>query len=235
MISKKEKKAIFISLISLILVAVISITAIIFIRKNNKSKNDFTANNVNQISSNLSNLAIAEQKIPPNYNGIYQFNTIKSIEFDSKLTKQEIQALYNNKNITDKNELFDLLKKEKTNARDNDGELLVLQNGNINKTIGDNNNRIPIKDSAGRYIGDDNLALIIINSTNEKIYMSLNYTTKTDAINVTHNSNSNGNKLYIFKQICSKYDPSLVLINVTYEYNLYVTETEIDEKLYDFD
>lgn len=233
MISKKEKKAIFISLISLTLVAIISITAIIFIRKN-KAKNNSPANNANQVSSNLSNLAIAEQRIPPNYNGVYQFNTIKSIEFDSKLTKQEIQALYNNKNITDKNELFDLLKQEKIDARDNNGELLVLQNGNINKTIGDNKNRVPIKDSAGKYIGDDNLSLIVINSTNEKLYMSLNYTTKTDAISVSYNSKSNGAKLYIFKQICSKYDPSLVLINVTYEYNLYVTENEIDEKLYDF-
>lgn len=234
MISKKKKKAIFISLISLTLVAVIAITAVIFIRKNNKSKDNFSANNVNQISSNLSNLAIAEQKVSSNYNGIYQFNTIKSIEFDSKLTKQEIQALYKNKNITDKNELFDLLKTEKIDARDNDGELLVLQNGNINKTIGDNKNRVPVKDSAGRYIGDDNLSLITINSTNEKFYMSLNYTTRADAVNVSYNSKSNGAKLYIFKQICSKYDPSLVLINVTYEYDLYITEKEIDEKLYDF-
>lgn len=234
MISKKEKKVIFISIISLVLVAVIAITAVFLIRKNNKNKNNnLTANNVNQIDSSSSNLAIYNGEISSNYNGTYKFNTIKDVEFSEKLTKQEIQALYKNKNITNENELFDLLKQEKIDAR-NKGELLVLSNGCINKTTGTDKNRIPVQASAGTYVGDDNLSRIIINSSNEVLYMSLNYTSKNAALNLSYTAITNGTKLYIFKQIRSKYNPDLILINVTYEYDLYIIEEEIDEKIYDF-
>ncbi len=234
MISKKKKKAILISSLSLILVAVIAISAVFIVRKNKNNKNNnLVSNNMSQVDSNSSNLAIFNNDVSTNYNGTYKFNTIKEIEFSDKLTKQEIKALYNNKNVTNKNELFDLLKKEKDDAT-KDGELLVLSNGCINKTYGTDKNRIPVPQSAGTYVGDDNLSRIIITSTNEVLYMSLNYSSKNAAINLNFASSTNGTKLYIFKQICSKYDPELVLINVTYEYDLHIIEEDINDKLYDW-
>ena len=234
MISKKEKKVIIISIISLIIVAIIAILSVILIRKHTKNKtNNLISNNVNQINSNSSNLAIFNGDISTNYNGTYKFNTIKEIEFSDKLTKQEIQALYKNKNIKDKNELLALLKKEKDDATKN-GELLVLYNGCINKTYGTEKERIPIPNSAGIYVGDDNLSRVTITSSNEIFYISLNHSSKNTALNLSHEPTSNGTKLYIFKQICSKYNPNLVLINVTYEYDLHIIEEEIDEEIYDF-
>ena len=234
MISKKEKKVILISIISLILAAVIAISAVFIFRKIKRNKNnDLISSNMSQIDSSSSNLAIFNGYISTNYNGTYKFNTIKDIEFSDKLTKQEIQALYKNKNITNKNELFELLKKEKDDAK-KDGELLVLSNGCINKTYGTEKNRIPVPKSAGTYVGDDNLSRVIITSSNEVFYISLNYSSKNAALNLSYSSTTNGTKLYLFKQICSKYNPDLVLINVTYEYDLHIIEEEIDEEIYDF-
>ena len=234
MISKKEKKVIFISILSLVLVAAIAITSVFLIRKNKNSSNPPTTEQVGDISSNLSNKAIADGVIPYNYNGTYKFNTIKSIEFSDKLTPQEIRALYKNKNINNKNELFDLLKQEKVKATEKNGELLVLYNGNINKTIGGDKNPEPVMNSAGIYVGDDNLALVRILSTNETFYISLNYQSKDSAVQVSEQSQQIGTKLYIFKKIYSKYDPELELINITYEYDLHIIEEEIDEEIYDF-
>ena len=94
MISKKEKKVILISILSLVLVAVIAITSVFIVRKTKSTSNSPETEQVGDIVSNLSNKAIADGKIPYNYNGTYKFNTIKSIEFSPKLTPQEIKALY---------------------------------------------------------------------------------------------------------------------------------------------
>lgn len=233
MISKKKKKAIFISIISLVLVAVISIGTVFVLRKKSDKNNNLTSSNMSQVDTNSSNLAIFNGDVSTNYNGTYKFNTIKDIELSDKLTKQEIQALYKNKNVSNQNELFDLLKQEKADSTKN-GELLVLSNGCINKTYGTDKNRIPVPQSAGTYVGDDNLSRVIITGTNEVFYISLNYSSKNAALNLSYSSITNGTKLYIFKQICSKYDPDLVLINITYEYELYVIEEEIDEEIYDW-
>ncbi len=234
MVSKKEKKVIVISIISLILVAVVAISAVFIVRKKNKDKeNSLISSNMSQIDTNLTNLAIFNGDVSSNYNGTYKFNTIKDIEFSDKLTKQEIQALYKNKNVSNENELFDLLKKEKDDAT-KDGELIVLSNGCINKTYGTNKNRIPVPKSAGTYVGDDNLSRVTITSSKEIFFISLNYSSKNAALNLSYTSTTNGTKLYIFKQICSKYDPDLVLINVTYEYDLHIIEEEIDEEIYDW-
>ena len=234
MVSKKEKKVIFISIISLILVAVIAIGAVFIVRKKNKDKNnDLISSNMSQVDTNSINKAIYDGDVSTNYNGTYKFNTIKDIEFSDKLTKQEIQALYKNKNVSNQNELFDLLKKEKDEATKT-GELLVLSNGVIFKTYGTDKNRIPVPKSEGTYTGDDNLSRIIITGSKEVLFMSLNYSSKNTALNLSYSSTTNGTKLYIFKQICSKYDPDLVLINVTYEYDLHIIEEEIDEEIYDW-
>ena len=177
--------------------------------------------------------AIFNGDVSANYNGTYKFKTIKDLEFSDKLTKQEIQALYKNKNVSNKNELFDLLKKEKDDAA-KAGELLVLSDGCINKTTGTDKNRIPVLNSEGEFVGDDNISRVTIFSTNEIFFMSLNYSSKNAALNLSYSSITNGTKLYIFKQICSKYNPDLVLINITYEYELYVIEEEIDEEIYDW-
>lgn len=233
MISKKEKKVIIISIISLILVAAIAISAIFIIRKKKNNDESLISSNMSQVDTNSSNLAIFNGDVSTNYNGTYKFNTIKDIELSDKLTKQEINALYKNKNISNENELFNLLKTEKDDATKN-GELLVLSNGCINKTYGTDKNRIPVPQSAGTYVGDDNLSRVIITGTNEVFYISLNYSSKNAALNLAYGPTSNGTKLYVFKQICSKYDPDLVLINVTYEYDLHIIEEEIDEEIYDF-
>lgn len=235
MISKKEKKFIIISMISLVLVAVISITCVFMFRKNkNKQQSSPVSEQVNFILSNFSNKAIADGVIPYNYNGIYKFSNIKDIDFSDKLTVQEINALYKNKNVKNKNELFDLLKQEKTKASEINGELLVLYNGNINKTVGGDKNPKPVLNSDGYYVGDDNLAFVRISSTNETFYISLNYKSKDSAIQPNENTSQDGTKLYVFKKIYSKYDPDLVLINITYEYNLHIIEEEINEEIYDF-
>ena len=233
MISKKEKKVIVISIISLILVAVIAISVLFIVRKKKNNDDSLISSNMSQVDTNSSNLAIFNGDVSTNYNGTYKFNTIKDIEFSDKLTKQEIQALYKNKNVSSQNELFDLLKQEKADSTKN-GELLVLSNGCINKTYGTDKNRIPVPQSAGTYVGDDNLSRVIITGTNEVFYISLNYSSKNAALNLAYGSISNGTKLYVFKQICSKYDPDLVLINVTYEYDLHIIEEDIDEEIYDW-
>lgn len=233
MISKKEKKVIVISIISLILVAVIAISVLFIVRKKKNNDDSLISSNMSQIDTNSSNLAIFNGDVSTNYNGTYKFNTVKKIELSDKLTKQEINALYKNKNISNENELFNLLKTEKDDATKN-GELLVLSNGCINKTYGTDKNRIPVPQSAGTYVGDDNLSRVIITGTNEVFYISLNYSSKNAALNLAYGSTSNGTKLYVFKQICSKYDPDLVLINVTYEYDLHIIEEDIDEEIYDW-
>ena len=233
MISKKEKKVIVISIISLILVAVIAISAVFIIRRKKNDNNNLISSNMSQIDSSSPNRAIYLGEVSRNYDGTYKFNTIKDIEFSDKLTKQEIKALYKNKNVSNKNELFDLLKQEKDDATKN-GELLVLSDGCINKTFGTDKNRIPVPQSAGTFTGDDNLSKVVITGTKEVFFMSLNYSSKNAAINLSYGSSTNGTKLYIFKQICSKYDPDLVLINVTYEYDLHIIEEEIDEEIYDW-
>ena len=233
MISKKEKKVIVISIISLILVAVIAISAVFIIRRKKNDNNNLISSNMSQIDSSSPNRAIYLGEVSRNYDGTYKFNTIKDIEFSDKLTKQEIKALYKNKNVSNKNELFDLLKQEKDDATKN-GELLVLSDGCINKTFGTDKNRIPVPQSAGTFTGDDNLSKVVITGTKEVFFMSLNYSSKNAAINLSYGASTNGTKLYIFKQICSKYDPDLVLINVTYEYDLHIIEEEIDEEIYDF-
>ena len=233
MISKKKKKAIFISIISLVLIAVISIGTVFVLRKKSDKNNNLTSSNMSQVDSNLLTEAIFNGDVSANYNGTYKFKTIKDLEFSDKLTKQEIQALYKNKNVSNKNELFDLLKKEKDDAT-KAGELLVLSDGCINKTTGTDKNRIPVLNSEGKFVGDDNISRVTIFSTNEIFYMSLNYSSKNAALNLSYSSITNGTKLYIFKQIRSKYDPDLVLINITYEYELYVIEEEIDEEIYDW-
>ena len=50
-----------------------------------------------------------------------------------------------------------------------------------------------------------------------------------DALAVSQNSNSDGTKLYLFQKIYSKYDPELVLINITYVYEINSVEEEFDE------
>ena len=231
MVSKKKKKIILISIISLVLIAAIAI-GIVFIVKNKKTSNSDTpiAGQVN-ISSNASNKAIADGLIPTNYNGVYKFSSL-DLEFSENLNHQEKQALLNNKGVGDLNALKDLLKREKQNQLKSSGELLVLRDGNFNRTTG--KNQTPVKNSAGRYIGDDNLSLVTINSTNEQFYISLNYSSHKDALAVSQNSNSDGTKLYLFQKIYSKYDPELVLINITYVYEINSVEEEFDESIYDF-
>ena len=166
MISKKKKKAIFISIISLVLVAVISIGTVFVLRKKSNKNNNLTSSNMSQVDSNLLTEAIFNGDVSANYNGTYKFKTIKDLEFSDKLTKQEIQALYKNKNVSNKNELFDLLKKEKDDAA-KAGELLVLSDGCINKTTGTDKNRTPVLNSEGKFVGDDNISRVTIFSTNE--------------------------------------------------------------------
>ena len=109
MISKKEKKVIIISIISLILVAAIAISAIFIIRKKKNNDESLISSNMSQVDTNSSNLAIFNGDVSTNYNGTYKFNTIKDIELSDKLTKQEINALYKNKNISNENEFVSFI------------------------------------------------------------------------------------------------------------------------------
>lgn len=235
MVSKKKKKIILISIISVLLVAIIAISSI-FIVKNNKNKIPETPvaeqTSQNEVISNVSNKAIADGNIPANYNGVYEFKTL-TLEFAENLNYQEKQALLSNKGVSDVNGLLDLLKQQKLNEIKSTGELLVLYNGNINTSVG-RENPTYVPESAGTYVGDDNLALVTITKTQETYYISLNYQSKDAATQVSENSESDGTKLYIFKKIYSKYQPDLVLLNITYEYDLYVVEEEFDKTIYDF-
>ena len=236
MVSKKKKRIILISILSVVLVAVIAVSSIFIVKnnKNKKSSNVPTAEQVGQTDTNGSNKAILDKKVSANYHGIYVFSNIKDIEFSDELNATEIRALFKNKNVSNKNELFDLLKKEKVSAANDKGELIVIYNGNINETIGKGDEATTVSGSEGTFVGDDNLSLVTITSTKEEYYISLNYKSKDLATTVSEESSADGTKLYVFKKIYSKYDPSLVLIDITYEYNLLVIEEEIDESIYDF-
>lgn len=237
MVSKKKKRIILISILSFVLIAVIAISSI-FIVKNSKDKknksNVPTSQNVSQTDTNGINKDILDKKVSSNYNGTYVFNTIKDIEFSDKLNATEIRALYKNKNVSNKNELFDLLKKEKLSEKET-GERIIIYNGNINKVIEKDNISTPIEGTEGYFYGNDDLSEVTITNTNETFFISLHYKSKDAAVVVSEKTSTNGTKLYVMRKIYSKYDPTLVLINITYEYDLLVIEEELDESIYDFE
>lgn len=246
MVSKKKKKIILFSLISILLIAVILISAVFVVKKNkNKNKNNSaTPPATSQMTdTNLSNMAIADGKVSLNYQGSYIFNTIKTIEFSDELKEDpyKLGILFSNEGVKNENELFDKLKKDKVNAAKT-GELIVIsvsenENtgklvGNINKTV----NNIPVSGSAGTFVGDDNLSLVRLTNSDDYYYISLHYKSKDDAIAVSDKTASvDGTKLYVYERLFSKKDPDRVLVNIVYEYNLYVVDEIIDKDIYEID
>ena len=238
MVSKKKKrKIILFSIASVILASIIAVSVIFIIRKkDNKTDNAPTANQTTDSISNMSNMAIADGLVSSNFNGTYVFNTIKDIEYSDELLEnpRKLAALFKNKGVKNENELFDLLKSEKRTAAV-DGELIVIHDGNISTTTGGIKNPKPVAGSAGKFVGDDNLSLVTLNGSGKQYYISLNYKSKDSAIEVSDNqTDTNGTKLYIFERIYSSEKPDVLLINIVYEYNLFVIEEEINESIYDF-
>ena len=246
MVAKKKKKIILISIISVLLVAVIAISGVFIVRKrkSNNGNNAPTANQTTDSVSNMSNMAIADGKVSSNYIGVYKFNTIKNIEYGDELleNKRKLDALFKNKGVKNENELFDLLKRDKKESADK-GELIVISVnedgndvvGNIHKVTGGIKNPKPILGTVGTFVGDDNLSLVTLVGTKEQYYISLNYKSKSDAIEVSDAStNTNGTKLYVFERIYSSKDPNVLLINIVYEYDLVVYEEDINDSIYDF-
>lgn len=235
MVSKKKKRIILISIISLVLVVAIVIGSIFLIKKDKADEpNTPSAEQVTDttIQSNTSNKDIAEGNIPQNYNGTYKFSSL-SLVWNENLNYQEKQALLSNKGVGDFNALNDMMKQTEIDNFEKNNELLVLQNGNINKTTG-KDNPTPIKESAGKYVGNDNLAKVTSIDSNEIYYISLKYDSFNEATLANKESKTDGSVLYLFKKIYSKYDPEVLLLTVTYKYELYVIEPEFDETIYDF-
>lgn len=233
MVSKKKKKIIWISIVSLTLIAAIAIGSIFIFRKNkNNSPTTPPAENVNTISSNVANKAIADGLVSRDYDGTYKFSSI-AFEFSDKLTAREIEAIYKNKGVKDRNGLAAYLKEQEYNKANNLGEHIVISDGTIQKNTGSYENPIPVNDSIGTFVGNNDLSLVTLLNTNKQYYISLNYTNKSDAINVLQSTNTTGTKLFIFEKIYSAYDPELLLINITYIYDLVVIDN-FNENIYDF-
>ncbi len=239
MVSKKKKKIILISITSLVLVAAIAISAVFLVRKKKNKVPDsgpVAEQTGNSSSSNATNKAIADGLVSSNYNGVYIYTAL-DVEYAEGLSYQEKQAILANKQVLDFNSLKDKLKQEEKLRTEKAGELLVLQNGNLNKTTGIENPK-PVYGSSASYVGDDNLSLVTVNNTGHQYFISLNYSSKDDAIAVNGNISYDSKKqtLYIFEKIYSKKagHEDLHLLNITYIYELYETNEDFDDSAYDF-
>lgn len=239
MISKKEKKVILISAISLILIAVIAISAVFIIRSKTKKGSDETPPPVQSspvtFDSNSSNKDIALGNIPYEYNNFYVFKSVY-LSLATNLSHKEKQALFYNEGVSDLNGLSDKIKQSLSNRAKN-GEVLCLQNGNINTTTLIETEE-PVVKNAGTYIGNKDLALVIDNETKEQYYISLtnkNKDSATAASNMASSSSPAGTSLFVFKKLYSPENPELALINITIEYEIYVEEEPFNPGDYDID
>jgi flagellar basal body-associated protein FliL len=241
----KKKKKIILSICIAAMVAIIAIVGIIFGVQNFGKKNSDSQNasNTSTITSTITltntyNEAIAEGRIPQNYNGSYKYLRIASIEFNfSEYSAEEqekyIKKICENKGVRDVNGLINLLSQER--ASETEDEILVFLDGNYTKCKGEN--KIPVE--TGSYVGDDNLAQItIINPDSEGyFFISLNYKVPASAISpeasLTDSSND-GTKIYVFKNFVSKDNPDRILFTVTYTYQMIENNPTIPDNELDF-
>ena len=220
MVSKKKKKVFLITIISIVLIVAIAISTVFIVRKNkNTTPNTPVAENVNttNLQTNIVSKAIADGNIPSNYNGTYIFKSIIA-SFDKNIDIKDKNEYLASQNVGDFNGLLDKIKQENLNNTKNNIERLVLYNGNINFSTG--NPLSLVLDSLGTYVGDDDLSLVTNTKTKEQFYISLKYSTKEDALLSSNQTSFDGTKLYVFKQIYKKDNPRVLILNITYIYEL---------------
>lgn len=201
------------------------------------------------IATNRINEAIlAEVLTTSNYNGSYKYSSVVSVSFNeydkdknpSGLTPYDIETLLSNRGVKGGIPAFnDYLSNEKykevygefdkdgkqTKAGNNEVITIRLDTGDNNQTYSYGRFTMAIAKSSvysGYVYGDANLAYITsTDGTNTKnFFISLNYTTIEDAINLPAEKHDEFNKLYVFEDVYSKNNPSLRLFTITYEYTL---------------
>lgn len=240
--SKKKKKVIVVSIILAILLLAATIIGIVLgIRAhNNKGQTENNASNMGTTTeTNTYNEAIAKNKVPQNYDGVYVYKSISRIEFSKELTEKDIEKICINK--TSKpyiNDLLTYLNTERIKIRDDQKEKLVFSSNNNYGSYCKNINDNPLDPNSdyGSYVGDDNLARI----TTEKtiLFISLNYSDINNNIPVKDSQNKDQRKIYVMENIYSNSidNPNRLLFTVTYVYELIDEEIKtIPDSELDFD
>ncbi len=220
---KKKKVTIIVVVVAAILIAIITVGTILGVKKV-KSNNENNATNTNTTTvTNTYNEAIAEGRIPQNYNGVYQFKSVRQVEFAKDLTQKDIETICINK--TSKpyiNDLLNYLQMEREKLNNEQDEKYVFFNGQFNKNLNDNP-----KDSGsdhGTYVGNDNLSMVKTDK-NEIFFISLNYADINGNIPVNDSQNKDLTKVYVMERVYSKENPNRLLFTVTYIYEM------IDEEI----
>ena len=228
----KSKKKIAVIVISSLLAAVVITFGILFAVKKYRQNSDgsSTASNVGtSVDTNTYNESIALGKIPRNYDGTYKYYSVLSINYNrysasniDGLTDTEIATLWSNMKVKDTTGLINLLHKSKQSKVKSNNELLVFTSNSSSAryTMLYGNNPVEY----GKYVGDDNLALITLINKNKQQLVSLNYTSPNDALNVQIPTTDNYSKLYFFEDIYSTNNRKL--FTVTYVYKLVNTTSD---------
>lgn len=218
--SKKKKKVVIsVVCITVILIAAIITGTVLGVRKMNADRNaNQNANNMSTVTdTNTYNTAIAEGQIPANYNGIYKFKAVSQIDFSKELTKADIEKICINK--TSKpytNDLVNAMQDERAKIRDEYDEKLVFFNGLFNKNY--KNNPGHEGSDHGTYVGNDDLSMVTTKNTT--FFISLNYADINNNIPVADKQNKDKTKVYVIEKVYSKENPSRLLFNITYIYEL---------------
>ena len=223
--SKQKKKiTIIVVVVAVILIAIITIGTILGVKKMKSNDSNNNASNTSTTTvTNTYNEAIAEGRIPQNYNGIYQFKSVRQVEFSKDLTQKDIETICKNK--TSKpyvNDLLNYLQIERAKLSDNQDEKFVFFNGQFNKNLNDNP-KDPGSDH-GTYVGNDNLAMVKTEK-DEIFFISLNYADINGNIPVSDTQNKDLTKIYVMERVYSSENPNRLLFTVTYVYEL------IDEEI----
>ncbi len=239
----KKKKKIILSVCIAALVVVIAAVGIFFgvrnLNKKNTNKQSATNTNIStSIITNTYNEAIADGKIPQNYNGYYKYLRIASIEFNfnefpATDQQQFIKTICENKGVEDVNGLLNYLNLER---KTEDGDSIMNFNGGRYTKFSPSKDKII---EYGEYVGDDNLSQIKLIRPDPEAYffISLNYKIPSNAIapNATDSNLENDGKiLYVFKNFRSKSNPKRILFTVAYAYELFENKPTIPDNELDF-
>lgn len=218
--------------------------------KNNEENETPSTNPV--FSTNSYNEAITKNKLTTvNYSGSYEFKRVNKVVFNKKseenpngLDEDAINRLYGN--YIENGDYTQFCKylddKKKAEVNENIEYITIVTptdpvNGKIS-SYGLYTMHSKDTNTKGVLYGDENLAVAVMTNTNvenDHMFMSLHYSDMDNAISVSQKKESDENIIYVFKNVYSKNDTSLLLFTITYEYKLIVEDTSIPSKDLVFD
>lgn len=240
---EKKKKILIGLIISLCCICVASIGTIVtvlFVKKhNNHQQPDPIAPSKPTIITSSYNEAITSKLLTTqNYSGTYTYDNVVLIKFNdysednpTGITEEEKKQLYIDVGITrggyaDFCMYMSNKKYKEFNNNNKKIEFVTKTNSATGEPEKYGSYKIYSNDGilTGLVYGDENLAVGVDTNDKINIFMSINYNTFADSIEVSDTTHSKPSKIYIFEDYYSKDNPEKKLFIITYQFKLISNE-----------